>query len=333
MINKFSSLINIVLSKLELSQGYEAEENNKIVGLIESAFIYTLNTVKFSSNLTPSTPFNVISDSADRAILVPVDYQISAKWSFFILNRTVSHTLFNDKYLVTTYKKLPGNKNWLPVLKIVDIQMHVYFEDIKKQNLFLELELNYHNFVKNNIQARNERSGNCNILTQTLFYFLWNRAIKSHDNLINRIEIMNFKSLDHCFVMINRDFDSLLSDYTTWQGWIIDPWRGVNGKTTVLPGDDFFSYCAQLRNSRPDIICPAPPSLDIEVTLSITDINLPENIILFNELDELIHHGKMELIAEKDLCSQIDINTHKIRFFSFKEEIESLDQVELQASI
>lgn len=329
-----------MLSKSDLSQRHKADETKQsvtdnIAYLIENALRHTLYTVNLSSNLTPISALEMAHDWTDGSILRPLNDELSRQWPLFSLNRTISHTPFNNgKHLVTTYDRLPWNSHWQQVFKIVDKHRWVYFEDSKMDHLFSNLGLSHYNFVSHNIQARNERSGNCFILSQALCYFLWQQAIKLHDNRINRIEIIRFQSLDHCFVLINRDLNSLLTDYTTWNGWIIDSWRGVKGKASVLHSDDFFSYTANLRNYRPDIIIPdMPPTLDVEAVLSITDINHPENISLFKKLEELIHHGKMGLIAEKKPCSQQDIDTHKSRFFAVAKEIESRPQKDTGTSL
>lgn len=316
-------------SKFTLSQRHKAKETKKLTmgnlaSVIENALRNTLNTVKWSSNLSPTPPFALVFDGPDGSVLYQNIKVSSNQWSRFALDRTLSHTRFDGKYLVTTYKKLPDNNNWVQVYKIADSKNNVYFENITKQKLFKNLELCNSDFVRNNIQARNERSGNCSILAHALYYFLWNQAIKSRDNMINRIEVVHFKSLGHCLVVVNRDLNSLLSDYTTWNGWIIDPWRGINGKAFILHSDDFFSYAAALRYSRADIIYPdSSTSLEVTVFLSITDIKQPENIALFNKLDDLIHHGKMK-IATENPYNQINLAIHKALFFAVKKDIELL---------
>ncbi|STX52146.1 Uncharacterised protein [Legionella busanensis] len=315
-------------SKKELFQYYKSKETKKLLTgnlayRIKDCLRDTLNNVKFSSNLKPFTPFNVTTDSSDNSILWPTDKHLIT-WPFFLLNRTVSHTPDNNSGLVTSYKKLPNQKNWQQILRRVNILSNIYFEDKEKQNLFKNLEPRYSKFVQDNIQARSERSGNCIILAHCLFYFLWSKTIKAHDNLIKRIEIVRFKSLDHCFVIVNRNFNSLCSDYKTWNGWIIDPWRGVKGKASILHSDDFLSYVKNLRNFRPDIISSNNSPLEVEVTSGITYINLPKNIFLFKKLDDLIRHGKMEFVGEKESFSKKDLDIHKSKFFAVRKEIELL---------
>lgn len=317
----------------KLSKSHKVEETKKLLlddlaSIIENALTFTLNTVKWSSNITPFIPFKMVFDKTDSSIIIPNAREFSNRWSIFLFNRTITCPPFRGKYMVTTYKKqLDNKKNWQQVFKMVDKPVLVFFKDEKKRNLFDSLDPRLKIFVCDNIQARNERSGNCQILAHTLGYYLWNRAINSHDNLINRIEIVWLKSIDHRFVIINRDCNSLLSDYTTWNGWIIDAWRGVKGQASVLHTDDLLSYVADLRTFRPDIILSAAvSSLEIGVFYEINDINKSENIALFKKLDELIHHGKMELVAEKNACVPEDLAAHKSKFFAVRKNIETYPQ-------
>lgn len=316
---------------IELSHETKVEEKKQslidaLACRIESALKWTITTVKFSSNLTRFIPFEVMPDISDPHVLVPIGTALSKQWPFFLLSRTTSHLPeLNGKYLVATYKNFSENKRWQQVLKKVAVSHRVYFEDKKRQLVFDKLKVTHYNLVLNNIQARNERSGNCSVLAETLYYFLWEKAIRSSDHLIHRIEVVGFKTLDHYFVMINRDVESVLSDHMTWNGWIIDPWRGIKGSVSVLHTNEFDFYNAHLRKFRPDLISSkVPQSLEIEVILSITDILNPENRPLFKTLEDLIHHGKMNLIAEKTTYSDKDISTHKSRFFAVKTEIETL---------
>ncbi len=329
MLIKLTCLVVVPLT-IELFQEPKIEEKKQLLidalaCRIESALRWTTITVKFSSNLTRFTPWSVITDISDNSVLIPIGTALSNQWSFFLLSRTTSHSPLKDQYLVSTYKKYSKNKHWKQILKKAAISHQVYFEDINRLYVFNTLKLSHYNFVLNNIQARNERSGNCLVLAETLHYFLWNKAIKSADNLIHRIEVVTFKALDHCFVIINRALDSVLSDHMTWNGWIIDPWRGVKGSVSVLHTNDFVFYDTHLREFRPDIIFShVPQSLEIEEISSTTDILEPANRMLFKTLEDLIYHGKMNLIAEKTTYRDKDISTHKSRFFAVKTTIETL---------
>lgn len=92
--------------------------------------------------------------------------------------------------------------------------------------------------ISSAMRAESTRSGNCGVQARLAAKYLW-----EHHDGIDRIEVVNMDSFDHCFVIVNRRGD--LDKSETWgNAWIVDPWA-MGG--LIYPAKDFLKKISEIK--------------------------------------------------------------------------------------
>lgn len=231
-------------SKLTSTMGVQ---KNKVLVKLHTALHYVINTCIFGS----SNKYSDIKKTNTWVLFFPMRYEFDTNYYVKQENKanfSWDKTLFNLKLDPVKCKFEIDTKNkWNFHVDLEKFNQSSQYGWVQRTELAPLLNKNLNadhlELLYSAMLCALKRQGNCENKACLLAKYLW----ENHDNLIDRIEIVDIKHYDHEIIIINRSRreHSTLEDSNTWGDdcWVIDTWykQGL-----IFPANQFHFYMPQI---------------------------------------------------------------------------------------
>lgn len=139
------------------------------------------------------------------------DYEKSNAWSYTAWKLTFGYSHFKKEIMSRQWglidrKSLYQLPYIIPTLNVDPIL------NLNPQEMELAIQA---------IVSKYVRTGNCLDKCKYLAHEIWKNCPEN----IFRIEVVVLKEFDHAFLILNRENNSEIDDFLSWNAYIIDPWR------------------------------------------------------------------------------------------------------------
>lgn len=115
------------------------------------------------------------------------------------------------------------------------------------------LSIDIKSFILSVAIVKQERHGNCGLISNYAAWFLWDYETTNKRGLINRLEIVELNDFDHALVIINRS-KGTLNDPDSWGNcWIFDGWGVADVDKRLYRSNDFQTNMSALKQKIQDI--------------------------------------------------------------------------------